>query len=471
MASGDRLPCRPPAVPHASVGTHQDRGEVEQSMSNGRIFLALLPALLLLLPVPTGPALAARQPAERLLTSTSGLLLANPSAATACSVLATEQNPAALIAVQGAEATFLYVDSDGGPGGGAGFFFGLPLTSFWVPAVALQWLDRTVPVDRAASKTTLSSAFGTPAVAFGVNYSFFGSGDAQVDKLHAWDIGLLGRPWRWLSMAAVARNANGADLGQTSLPVVWDLGLALRPLTWRVTFNGDVLLADRQGEQADVLQEARFGLRLHPLPSLQLEASLGVDGGGLTTAGFAIGFSEEVVSLQGQTIRDARSGSDFESLASGALAQLHAAHRPPLVQFRRAQTVELTLSGSYPEPKPSGLFAPSGRTFSSLLADLRRLRTDRRIGTLLLRISDLEIGLAQAEELRQALTDLRQRGILVHAHLEDSTTTTYYLASAADIITMTPGSELLLLGLSTTFTYLGDALARLRVQPEFVRIG
>jgi protease-4 len=94
-----------------------------------------------------------------------------------------------------------------------------------------------------------------------------------------------------------------------------------------------------------------------------------------------------------------------------------------------------------------------------------------RRGVVLLETRGMSMGYAQAEELREAVLRVRNRGGKVVAYMNGGSLRAYFLASAADRILAHPSSSLWLLGMRMQTLYYGELLERLGATPEFVRVG
>lgn len=148
-------------------------------------------------------------------------------------------------------------------------------------------------------------------------------------------------------------------------------------------------------------------------------------------------------------------------------ARLHSRRRGRVVPIRpiRAERLEL---GAVTDDR-------------SLIAMLQRLEGAEAAGERSILVVDLRgvatgllgggAGWANLHELRDALIDVRNAGGHVFAYLESASLPDYYLASVAEKIFMHPAGDLQTYGISSTSLYFGDALARLGVKAEVVRIG
>jgi protease-4 len=113
----------------------------------------------------------------------------------------------------------------------------------------------------------------------------------------------------------------------------------------------------------------------------------------------------------------------------------------------------------------------SGRDQLRLLLSLRELAEARHIEGVLVVVSNVSGGWGQAFELRQALTTLRKSGKRVVAYAADLGTREYYIASAADEILLDPAGLVRLSGIVQTTTHVREALERLGVKVDLLRVG
>ena len=147
--------------------------------------------------------------------------------------------------------------------------------------------------------------------------------------------------------------------------------------------------------------------------------------------------------------------------------------------FRRPPDfVWIAVTGALPEFEPSrrGLLrrrldprtlAPS---LESVRAHLERVLADGRVRGVILRVENLDAGWATLEELRAELYRIKERGKTVTLYLVDPDTRSYYLASAADEIFVSPLSTLNVVGLRARVNFLKDALGRLGLETEVVAV-
>lgn len=158
-------------------------------------------------------------------------------------------------------------------------------------------------------------------------------------------------------------------------------------------------------------------------------------------------------------------------LVFAALKLARRAPEPP-----EAAWLTLRLSGDLPELQPvmpplPALEARAPLTMAEVWSALRRASRDPRIRGLLVKPGGLAVGWAKLEEIRTGLEQVRKAGKPVHAWLAGAGTREYYLASAADRISLSPEDVLDLRGLRVEATYLKGTLDKLGIQVEIEHAG
>ncbi|MGD9762562.1 MAG: signal peptide peptidase SppA [Candidatus Binatia bacterium] len=146
--------------------------------------------------------------------------------------------------------------------------------------------------------------------------------------------------------------------------------------------------------------------------------------------------------------------------------------------LRRAKpygVVSLIVSGPLAEePAAPRLLAflrrPPGDYFG-LLTLLRWARDDPRLQGVLIRLDDIHASWARVQELRRAVERLRAAGKRVWIHLERAGIHEYYLAAAAERVSLAPAATLDVTGLSSESIFLREALNKVGVEAELVQIG
>ncbi len=141
-----------------------------------------------------------------------------------------------------------------------------------------------------------------------------------------------------------------------------------------------------------------------------------------------------------------------------------------------AAWLSLRLGGDLPELQPLMLPLPALEskaplTVGEVWSALRRAARDPRIKGVFLRPQRMATGWGKLEEIRAGIEEVRKAGKPVHAWLASPGTREYYLASAADRISMSPEDVLDLRGLRVEAMYVKGTLDKLGVEVEVEHAG
>lgn len=138
----------------------------------------------------------------------------------------------------------------------------------------------------------------------------------------------------------------------------------------------------------------------------------------------------------------------------------------------------LELSGSVAELEafsPMSLVAGGGGgtlQTRSLLAKLDELGAEEQLEGLVLRLGDLSLDMARAQELRAKLIAFKGGGSrTLHCHAEGLSNASYYLLTACDELTLVPVGVLTVPGPSVMPVHLKGMLDMLGVEPDFLHVG
>lgn len=123
---------------------------------------------------------------------------------------------------------------------------------------------------------------------------------------------------------------------------------------------------------------------------------------------------------------------------------------------------------------PSGgpltlLSRDEGHVLRDIVAGLEKARTDDRVSGLVVRMGSSGIGIAMAQEIREAVSRFRDGGKFAIAYADSfsampGATTEYYLASAFDEVAMQPSGELAITGVAIEVPFVAGALEKIGVQ-------
>lgn len=150
--------------------------------------------------------------------------------------------------------------------------------------------------------------------------------------------------------------------------------------------------------------------------------------------------------------------------------------RGPTIHPGSALVVDL--EGEYVEapqaPLVARLLGQHRVPLVSVLSELRKAGRDARIASVILRIRGLDIGWAKAQDLRDAILALHDRGKRTYAYVECErfgANREYYVASAADEVWLAPGTRAPFVGLAADYIFLGGLWEKLGVGVEVERVG
>lgn len=364
-----------------------------------------------------------------------------------------------------------------GRGEGDALFVSFKPFSFWGLGTGIQvlypepTLDKNAPSLGTHVRFTLGSAFRVGTwLSLGLNFhALFGEG-RDIQSLVLFDLGLILRPWSFLSLGVMARNLNAPAWGDAPgiIPRTWDLGISLRPLGHdRWVISADFRLPEPgQMFQFSYRMEGEpvpgwiLGVRVShdlPLQNVGVEAFLGFRFGSF---GFdAIGAADIPTSTN-----PARWGGWTASLWYSARP-----YRSLVIPPGRMPLLDI--AGSLPERTHNFPFGKPSPLFFQLLLAIEKARQDPSVRGLLLRIGPLRAGLAKIQELREALLRFKKSGKTIVVYLNSAQTKAYYLASLAHKIVLNPAGSIWLQGLSSQHFFFAPLLQKLGIRPLFVKYG
>jgi protease-4 len=110
-------------------------------------------------------------------------------------------------------------------------------------------------------------------------------------------------------------------------------------------------------------------------------------------------------------------------------------------------------------------------TLRELTARIRKAASDGKIDGLLLTLGNPSMGMAQAEELREAIASFRKAGKKVYVYTEAADLKDYVVASAADQIAVMPSGSLDLHGMAMELMYMRGLLDKLGLEADVIKMG
>jgi len=106
-----------------------------------------------------------------------------------------------------------------------------------------------------------------------------------------------------------------------------------------------------------------------------------------------------------------------------------------------------------------------------ILKDLDKAAEDENIEGIFLKLAGVGGGIATLGEIRDALIDFKESGKFIYAYADSYTQKSYYLASVADSIFMTPEGNFLFAGMSAEARFYKKGLDKLGIEMQVVKHG
>lgn len=398
-------------------------------------------------------------------SNTDGIALPVSSTAEPDGVLSLLHNSAGLSVLPAWEFRAYNTQFADGPGEGTALMFGMPVFAGLSMGTAIEFLR---PADaRPNQRLSLGAAYRfSSAFRMGFVYRhWFSDGNESLDGTNSVDVGLLMRPFGWMSLGLNVRDLNSPRIGGVTHPRIYDVAFGFQPGTDRLTIEIGADLAE-DGSEIGINSRLRFtairGWEIVGTTRLVTDdagSPLQVEVG----AGMAFHFGK--AGIDGGAFF---SGEDLSDIGFTVGARLSGSTYGPLWR-RTGKTLLLELGRVGEEPRPS--LSGGGGTFTHLVAYLDRVRRDDTISGLLIRDKGAGYGWAQAEELRAIFKQFIDDGKKVIVYMDQGGLSQLFMYSVADKIILNPAGGLRITGLRSTITYYREVLDRLQVSIQWVRFG
>jgi len=108
---------------------------------------------------------------------------------------------------------------------------------------------------------------------------------------------------------------------------------------------------------------------------------------------------------------------------------------------------------------------------NQILKDLEKAKTDDNIEGIFMKLGAVSAGIATLGEIREAMEDFKKSGKFIYAYSNAYTQKSYYLASVADSVFMTPEGMFLFNGMRAEVMFYKDALEKVGVEMQVIRHG
>jgi len=301
----------------------------------------------------------------------------------------------------------------------------------------------------------------------GAGYSFSSSENRRFKGYRSWRLGLVFRPFRYVSLGATLNDLWG-EINGNSLNMREVYSLSVRPLTEKLTLSFD---ATRESGRKITRFGFRTGLEMRLFYGISVYARYERSGN------FIFGMQMPLFIRSGDVmggavefhksyVRDG--GKDFYTFAAGYPSARY--ESSPVIAVKK-NYLKIKLSSRIRENTKRGFFGDRALSFYDYVHAVRRAAEDDTIHGLILQIDGVGLGFSQVQELRSELKNFRKNGKTVHAIMTASGNREYYLASAADRIYFTPNSSFYLTGLKAEVYFFKGLFDKIGVRIESFSAG
>lgn len=346
-----------------------------------------------------------------------------------------------------------------GLGGYAAMPFG-PLA--W--GASSEWMDRSLRAGTLLQRTSLGLSLKlAESIALGTAVKWTETSAATFRR--TWDLGLLLRPARWLSVGARLQALGERQRAQPDWPTRLTAGLALRPLPGsdRVTATLDIATLAAGGPVTGLLMTiaGRIAAGMDLVVDHQrFRADAGTADNHRTSLSLRLGLGQFGAMAAVHTGRSA-DGAQAWGIAAGARMSTDT----PLSALPSGEpAVALQLTGELSERTGVG-----GSHFGGVLLALQAIADQPATRVVVLKTEALQADWAQVEELRAAIGHLRKSGKKVVWYADGIGTRTLGIAVACDQVWLATGGAMSVQGVAADFVSLAEALTRVGLAVQVVR--
>lgn len=298
-------------------------------------------------------------------------------------------------------------------------------------------LDRINTQDVNSTLISTSTGFGSEDLTLGFGFDYLKINDKKFKP--SINIGLISRPFNFLSISFVMQNLTGRYFQGTSFEKKYIIGIGLRPFgSDRLTLSGDLF-----AQEGQKLKNFKYGAELKIIDGVNINAI--VDNSKI--------FSDKKAYIVGISLNFQNNGfkffNEFENSKSkrSTISTFYSTEVMKTSIYPAKKIAEIELSGVIPdyEEQPSILTRPR-KSLHDIIDEIERSANDKDINGLILKIHPFtgEVKLYELEGLTQELVDavtkVKKSGKPVVAYLagEMAGVNELYLASSADKIIIHP---------------------------------
>ena len=151
-----------------------------------------------------------------------------------------------------------------------------------------------------------------------------------------------------------------------------------------------------------------------------------------------------------------------------------------IVEIEKHSVLSLDFSTKISDMEPSNPFqdfdfftmhTQQSTGIKTVLDNISKAKNDENIDGIFLNLSSIDVGMANLEEIRNALLDFKDSEKFIFSYAEYYTHWTYYLATVSDKIYVNPVGGLQFVGLGSELLFFKKALEKIGVEPIILRHG
>ena len=343
--------------------------------------------------------------------------------------LSTFINPAGLGTSRALNLYYLRTYHSDYPGDDA-FFVSAPGGGF-----GMEFANAPNDIDFTRYSLSAGRHFGS-SLYWGTSYSWINSDDKEYDKYKSISIGLMYRR-RFFSIGAIGRDLNRPKLNNQKLGRTYDVGIALRPGTWRTTLSVDM----RKVQEVPGL-EFSYGVEIRPIRELMFRGTYNSDNSFDIRLGINIGNYGFGNANYYEESRKSNAAVGYFHFSTASVSK-------PILRKRFFIKMNLEEADRV----------------------LRIAKWDDDVAGVLIQINGSDYGLGKFQEIRDAILDFKRTGKVVISYITDCSTGEYVVAAACDSILMHPSTYLHLVGLRTEPTFYKGLLDKFGIRALLENIG
>ncbi len=296
-------------------------------------------------------------------------------------------------------------------------------------------------------------------VEWGGSFQWFKDGPALYDGRELWNIGILRRPGGPFSWGIVVGNLNRSKINGVRSETELRYSLGYRPLGDKLTLAADALLSTKtRFKNAEFVYHAEF------TPSPGVFVSAYIDSHRNFEIGARVNLLRNFAGIKSGFSRSGKERGTTMFIGTTSVRQ------PSIISEPKTRLM-IPLSAFGGENPVRPIFGKSPAPFSDLILALYRASEDRSVSEVVIVSDRFGYSFAQAQEVRQALKNLKQSGRKIIWFDASPGNLSYYVASVADRIVIPPVSQVNLIGLRAELTFYGGTLEKIGVKADLVRVG